>query len=293
MGGSGGPARSATDRAPAGCSHRAVHAGGRVPSNTPRRAIEAALAQVVLSGDGPMGAGPAPACQQPSFAPALRAGETGRPGRRRQVRGRGWASAPGFRPPLASPALPLEKGFSERGKCGDRESPRGGREQLEGRRRGAGGGSRSQVVTGNFSAAPQEGIWTTRAGNCAPPGLGSHARSLHTRCTYSHCAHTHCTHSLHTHSLRARTLCTHSLRTHSLRAHSLLPHGRHLRAGPVLTRGSCSGGEDVFSGPGPVCARPGPLTGPGIPPSRAGPWPQPWRPVLPSRDLQEARARQG
>lgn len=76
MGESGGPAQSATDRAPAGCSHRAVHAGGRVPSNTPRRAIEAALAQVVLSGDGPMGAGPAPACQQPSFAPALRAGET-------------------------------------------------------------------------------------------------------------------------------------------------------------------------------------------------------------------------
>lgn len=183
MGGSGGPARSATDRAPAGCSHRAVHAGGRVPSNTPRRAIEAALAQVVLSGDGPMGAGPAPACQQPSFAPALRAGETGRPGRRRQVRGRGWTSAPGFRPPPASPALPLEKGFSERGKCGDRESPRGGRggrEQLEGRRRGAGGGSRSQVVTGNFSAAPQEGIWTTRAGNCAPPGLGSRTLTTHT-----------------------------------------------------------------------------------------------------------------
>lgn len=264
-----------------------------MPSNTPRRAIEAALAQVVLSGDGPVGAGPAPACQQPSFAPALRAGETaGQGGADRCGEGAGpalRASGPHWPPQhsLLRKDLVREESVVTESLLG------GGREQLEGRRRGAGGGSRSQVVTGNFSAAPQEGIWTTRAGNCAPPGLGSHARSLHTRCTYSHCAHTHCTHSLHTHSLRARTLCTHSLRTHSLRAHSLLPHGRHLRAGPVLTRGSCSGGEDVFSGPGPVCARPGPLTGPGIPPSRAGPWPQPWRPVLPSRDLQEARARQG
>lgn len=219
---------------------------------------------------------PPPASSPASPRPLEQARPAGQGGADRCGEGAGralWASGPRW-PPQHS----LLRKDLVREESVVTESPRGGREQLEGRRRGAGGGSRSQVVTGNFSAAPQEGIWTTRAGNCAPPGLGSHARSLHTRCTHSHCAHTH---------------CTHSLRTHSLRAHSLLPHGRHLRAGPVLTHGSCSGGEDVFSGPGPVCARPGPLTGPGIPPSRAGPWPQPWRPVLPSRDLQEARARQG
>lgn len=42
--------------------------------------------RVVLSGGGPLGAGPAPACQSPALPPPLeRAGETRRPGRSRQV----------------------------------------------------------------------------------------------------------------------------------------------------------------------------------------------------------------